>query len=304
MADTVERRQASPEHEVAPLPPEATEGYLQTNGIRLHYVAAGTGPLVVLLHGFPEFWYSWRFQLPALARAGMRAVALDMRGYNLSDKPEAGYDIATLCDDVRGAIEALGEQRADVIGHDWGGVIAWAVAIREFDYVRRLVVLAAPHPAAFAYQMRSPRQLVRSAYVGFFQLSQFPEEVMSRDDYALLRRQLRKADPARAWLTDEDIDRFIAAISRPGALHAALEYYRRAGTRGLSSLGPARVIEAPTLVLWGDLDPFFEPSLPDHLEPWVRDVNVRHFSAAGHWLNQQAAEDVNDAIIAFLRPRL
>src|SRR5690349_3758371 len=122
------------------------------NGVRLHYVEVGQGPLVVLLHGFPEFWYSWRHQLPALASAGFRAVAPDMRGYNLSEKPPgiSSYRIDKLVGDVVGLIQALGEQRAVVVGHDWGGAVAWATALGRPEAVERLIVLNAPHPYAFA----------------------------------------------------------------------------------------------------------------------------------------------------------
>ena len=131
-------------YEAFALPHGWEEGYVETNGIRLHYVAAGSGPLAILLHGFPEFWYSWRATIGPLSQI-RRVVALDMRGYNHSDKPREGYDLATLCADVRGVIEALGARQADIIGHDWGGVIAWVFAMREPEYTRRLAVLNAPH---------------------------------------------------------------------------------------------------------------------------------------------------------------
>src|SRR5579872_2956633 len=277
------------------VPEGCEEGYAEANGTRLHYVAAGAGPLVLLLHGFPEFWYSWRFQLPALARR-FRVVAPDLRGYNLSDKPASGYDIATLSADVRGLIEALGERQADVVGHDWGGALAWVTAIRAPDVVRRLVVLNAPHPAAMRRELRNPRQAWRSAYMGFFQMRGLAERAMERDDYAMVRRTLRAADHGRAWLTDEDIARYVAAITRPGALAAALEYYRQL-PRDWNALSPLRVITAPTLVLWGELDPYLDVGLLDGLDRWVRELTVRRFPTAGHWLNQQEPERVNAALV-------
>jgi pimeloyl-ACP methyl ester carboxylesterase len=288
------------ERETAPLPPGCAEGYLEANGVRLHYVAAGSGSLVLLLHGYPEFWYSYRYQLPALAQ-NRRAVALDLRGYNLSDKPSGGYDIATLCEDLRGAIEALGEQQADVVGHDWGGALAWALAMRAPEYVRRLAILNAPHPATFQRALRSPGQWLRSAYVGFFQLEGVAEEALARDDYALIRRTFRAADRERAWLTDADIQRYINAIDRPGALTAALSYYRQVVRRGPGIVGPARVITAPTLVVWGELDPYLGVDSLDGLERWVDDLRVQRFSTAGHWVNQQEPARVNEALLVFLR---
>ena len=286
--------------ETAPLPPGATEGYAETNGTRLHYVAAGTsGPLLLLLHGFPEFWYSWRAQIPPLARR-FRVVAPDLRGYNLSDKPAGGYDIASLVEDVRGLIAALGERDAHVVGHDWGGVIAWALAIRAPDVVRRLAIVNAPHPGTFLRELRSPGQLRRSSYVGFFQLRGLAECVIARDDYAVIRRMFRAADRGRAWLADEDIERFVRAIARPGALSAALEYYRRLlRPAALRQVSPLRVIEAPTLVLWGELDIALGVGLLDGLDRWVRDLRVVRFPTAGHWLNQQEPERVSAALGAF-----
>lgn len=285
--------------EAFPLPAESDEGYVAANGIRLHYVALGQGPLALLLHGFPEFWYSWRHQLPALARA-RRVVALDLRGYNLSDKPASGYDLATLTDDLRGVIAAFGERQADVIGHDWGGVLAWALAIRAPDAVRSLAVLNAPHPGPLRRELLNPEQMRRSAYVAFFQLPWLPERSISRDGFSYVWRLFRAADRRRAWLRDEDIARYVAALARPGALTAALDYYRLLVRSGGASLGPARVITAPTLLLWGERDPYLGIELTYGLEPWVRDLRIQRFPGAGHWLNQQAAAEVNAALAAFL----
>jgi epoxide hydrolase 4 len=287
--------------EMFPLPDGCDEGYVVANGMRLHFVAAGNGPLVILLHGFPEFWYSWRYQLPALAGV-RRMVALDMRGYNLSDRPERGYDLATLTNDVRAVIEALGERQADVVGHDWGGLVAWAFAMRQPDYLRRLVVLNAPHPATLTREWRHPGQFRRSAYVGFFQLRGSAEDAIARDDFSYLWRTFRAADRGRAWLADDDIQRFVDAMARPGALTAALSYYRQLIRTGATALSPARVITAPTLLLWGELDPHLGPWMADDLEPWAPDIRVRRFPTAGHWLNQQIPEQVNAELLAFLEP--
>src|SRR5579859_6416310 len=142
------------------------------NGIRLHYVEAGAGPLVVLLHGFPEFWYSWRYQIPALAAAGFRVVAPDMRGYNTSEKPPGvkSYTVDLLAADVAALIRAAGADRAAVAGHDWGGAVAWATALLYPDLLSRLIVLNAPHPAAFLRELHTLNQLRRSSYIALFQL--------------------------------------------------------------------------------------------------------------------------------------
>ncbi|MGZ3639514.1 MAG: alpha/beta fold hydrolase [Ktedonobacterales bacterium] len=276
------------------------EQFVHVNGINLHTLRAGPAdaPLVLLLHGFPEFAYSWRYQLTGLSDR-YHLVAPDLRGYNLSDKPRHGYDIATLCNDVRGLIEAFGEREATIVGHDWGGGIAWAFAIRDPDYTRRLAILNAPHPAAMLRELRNPRQISRSSYIAFFQFRGLAERAIARDDYAIIRRTFRSADRGRAWLSDADIQRYVDAIACPGALSAALEYYRQL-PRDFQHISPTRVITAPTLVLWGELDPYLGPELVDDLDLWVRDLQIRRFPTAGHWLNQQEPERVNAALRTFL----
>jgi pimeloyl-ACP methyl ester carboxylesterase len=287
------------------LPPGTREGYAVSNGVAFHYVAAGErGPLVLLLHGFPEFWYSWRAQLPALGQH-FRVVAPDLRGYNLSGRTTSGYDIRTLCADIAGLIDAFGEREAMVVGHDWGGVIAWALAIRAPERVRRLVILNAPHPGTFLRELRRPRQLRRSWYVGLFQLPRLPERLIARHDYAAIRAICRGVNrqQRREVLTDEDTERFVAAIARPGALTAAINYYRALLRHGPAALGPLRQITAPTLVLWGERDPALGVYLLNGLERWVRELEVRRFPDAGHWLNQEYPAEVNAALLAFLGER-
>ena len=291
--------EAGETHERFALPPGCVEGYVVANGQRLHYITAGAGPLVILLHGFPEFWYSWGANISALAH-GRRVVALDMRGYNLSDKPADGYDVATLASDVRAVIEAFGERQADIIGHDWGGVIAWMCAIREPDYVRRLVVLNAPHPGAMWREIRHLRQLRRSAYVGFFQFAGLAERAITADNYGVIWRTFRSADRNREWLGNEDIQRFVDAIARPGALTAALTYYRQLVRRGPAAVGVARVVAAPALLLWGEQDRYLGVELLDGLDAWVRDLRIVRYPGAGHWVNQQQPDAVNAEIAAFL----
>lgn len=281
------------------LPHGCEEGYVETNGVRLHYVAAGAGPLAILLHGFPEFWYSWRDSIAPLA-AVRRVVALDMRGYNFSDKPREGYDLPSLCADVRGVIEALGAREADIIGHDWGGVLAWVFAMREPIFTRRLIVINAPHLALALREIRNPRQLLRSSYVGFFQLTGIAERATEADNYGAVWNAFRSADRKREWLSDLDIQRFVAAIARPGALTAALSYYRQLVRGGGAAMGVARVITAPALVLWGEQDPYLGIEMLDGLDEWVDDVRIQRFPDAGHFLNQQRPDAVNAAMLAFL----
>src|ERR687894_743878 len=207
---------------------ELTHRYADLGGVRLHYVEAGDGPLVLLLHGFPQFWYEWRHQIPALVEAGFRVVAADMRGYNLSDKPPGvrSYRVELLARDVERLILACGEQTAAVVGHDWGAIVAWIAAMRYPGRVGRLAILNVPHPARFLDGLLSPGQLLRSSYLFFFQIPRLPEAVIRAGDSALLRCVFRR-DPVRPGaLTTEDIERYVEAMARPGALTATLNYYR------------------------------------------------------------------------------
>src|SRR5262245_12345209 len=203
------------------------------NGVRLHYVEAGQGTLGVLLHGFPEFWYCWRVQLPALAAAGFRVLAPDLRGYNLSDKRAgiASYRLSLLSQDIAELIRHAGVERATVVGHDWGGVIAWHLAMTRPDCIDKLIILNAPHPTAYEREVRKLPQLLRSWYVFFFQFPWLPELVCRWHHFALLRRALREGPVHGKRVTRDDVDRCVRALARPGALTAALNYYR-AGFRG------------------------------------------------------------------------
>ena len=197
---------------------ELKHRYADLGDMRLHYVEAGEGPLVLLLHGFPQFWYEWRHQIPALVEAGFRVVAPDMRGYNLSDKPPGvgAYRVQVLARDVERLILACGEQTAAVVGHDWGAIVAWFAAMRYPERVGRLAILNVPHPARFLDGLLSPQQLLRSSYVFFFQIPWLPEEVIRAGNFTLLRSVLRR-DPVRPGaLTAEDIERYTEAMARPG----------------------------------------------------------------------------------------
>jgi epoxide hydrolase 4 len=275
------------------------------NGVGLHLVESGEGPPVVLLHGFPEFWYSWRHQLPALAAAGYRAVAPDLRGYNESDKPPgvASYRSDKLVGDVAGLIESLGAGPAVVVGHDWGGVVAWLLVMRRPDLVRGLVVLNAPHPATFPQELSRVRQLFRSWYAFFFQLPWFPEAVLRFQDFAVLGRALRHG-PASSR---QDVRRYKAALARTGALPAALNYYRAALWYHRDDTRHLRPVRGPALVIWGDRDAYLNPHVLDGLAAWAPDARVLRLPHAGHAVQNDDPATVNQAILGFLadldRPR-
>ena len=282
------------------------------NGINLHWVEAGEGPLVVLLHGFPEFWFSWRNQIPALAEAGYRVVAPDLRGYNESDKPR-GYDAylgRPLAADVSGLIAACGETRATVVGHDWGGAVAWMTAMRHPEMVERLVILNAPHPAVMARELRSPGQLLRSSYMVFFQSPVIPERMLSARGFAGLKWALRSGSQRAGAFTDADLERYVEAFSRPGALTGALAYYRAMGRRMTGTLrqsgavpppGGGRSVTAPTLIIWGRNDPILGPRLADPGGDVLPDRRVVFVEDASHFVQADAPGKVNELLLEFLR---
>lgn len=274
---------------------------VDVGGLGLHVVLAGAGPLVVLLHGFPDYWYTWRGQIGALARAGFRVAAPDMRGYNLSDKPEgvASYRIAALVEDVAGLVRALGEERASVVGHDWGAGVGWSFAMARPEMLERLVVLNGPHPARMFRALLDPRQLVKSWYMFFFQLPRIPEAMGRWKDYTPLLEALRK-DPLRPdAFREEDLALYREAFAQPGALTAMVNYYRAALREG--PLRSPRRIDAPVLVLWGDQDRHLLPELADPGRDLASRVRVEHFADASHWIHREHPERVSEQIISFLR---
>jgi pimeloyl-ACP methyl ester carboxylesterase len=294
--------------------PGWTEGEARLGAtITLRYLEAGTGPLVLLLHGFPDFSYGWRNQIAAVAAAGYRVVAPDLRGYNRSSKPRrvAAYDLPVLAGDVVALVRALGETSvAALVGHDWGGVIAWHVAERHPALVERLVILNAPHPAVFARELRTPGQATRSLYVAFFQLPGVPELLLRGDGrFGPLLAAFERMVLRPGALTAADVERHREAIAQPGALTAALNYYRalgrRVARRGLRAglverEGAPRTVAAPTLVLWGNRDPALGERLTEGLQAWAPRLRVRHFPEAGHWVQLDSPDAVNAEILGWL----
>ncbi|HET6763382.1 MAG TPA: alpha/beta hydrolase [Longimicrobiaceae bacterium] len=272
---------------------------VRTNGIRLHAVEMGRGPLVLLLHGFPECWYAWRHQLPRLARAGFHAVAPDLRGYNLSDRPGEmeAYRVHELAADVAGLVAALGHDRAALVGHDWGGVVAWAAAELHPERVDRLVIVNAPHPRGFRRALRHPSQALRSWYAGFFQLPGLPEAMLAAGGFALLRRIFRSHPRRRDAYTAADVEVYRQAWARPGALKAMLDYYR--AVRLPSPRLTGRIAQ-PTLVVWGDRDRHLRRQMVGQMGRWVPNLHVRHLPDASHWVPAEEPELLATTIADFL----
>jgi len=284
-----------------PLVPElnVTDRTCDVGGITIHYVEAGHGPLIVLLHGFPEFWYSWRHQIPALAAAGFHVIAVDLRGYNESSKPReaASYRLPDLAKDIAGVITQSGESPCIVAGHDWGGAVAWLTAMLYPKLVRRLIILNSPHPVAYLREMRrSARQKWRAKYQLFFQPPWLPEFLMRRFRYAILRRSLSRLGA----FTSDEIERYVDAWSTPGALTGMTNYYRamrkRKGMRGLM-----RRIDIPTLMIWGDLDPFFTRETLRDFAEYVPDIGIEHIPDSGHFVQTDAPAKVNELMMNFAR---
>lgn len=277
-----------------------TDAYAEVNGIRLHYVEAGEGPLVVLLHGFPEFWYSWRHQIPALAQAGFHVVAPDMRGYNLSDRPHdwRRYDADTLAEDIAGLIGHLGQGPAYLAGHDWGAVIAYQTAMRHPELLRKLAILNVPHTERMLAGFRTLRQLRKSWYMFFFQIPGLPEWLMARDDFSFAKRSLRADSPGA--FSDADLERYAQAWAQPGALTGMVNYYRAALRRSpraaLAGLAP---IQTETLVIWGMRDRHLGSELAQPLPQWVPNVRVERLPQATHWVQHDEPQRVNELLIEF-----
>ncbi len=273
------------------------------NGLQLHYVEAGTGPLVLLLHGFPEFWYSWRFQIFALAEAGFHVIAPDLRGYNKSDKPTGKnqYRIELLAKDVAELIHKTGQPGATVVGHDWGGGIAWKVASAYPDLVGGVIILNAPHPATFLREMKTLTQLLKSWYIFFFQLPYIPEIAFKAGNFALMDRALRRDPVRKDAFTAQDIAMYKAALSEPSALTAGINYYR-ANFQNFWSHPHwfTELITLPTLVIWGEQDRYLGLRLLDGLDQWVPNLRIEKIPQASHWVQIDSPEQVNELIIQFL----
>jgi epoxide hydrolase 4 len=278
--------------------------YADLGDVRLHYVEVGEGPLVVLLHGFPQFWYMWRFQIPALAQAGFRVVAPDMRGYNLSEKPRGvrNYRVELLAGDVERLILACGEERAAVVGHDWGAAVAWVTAMMHPERVGRLGILNVPHPERFARGLLRPAQLLKSWYMFFFQVPRLPEKVLAAADFSSLRRALRNEPVRPGTFTDEDIERYAEALARPGALTATLNYYRALFRRNpLKARALLRRIETSVMVIWGERDRFLGKELAEPDPFWVPNLRVEWLPEASHFVAEDRPDEVNSLLVEFLK---
>jgi pimeloyl-ACP methyl ester carboxylesterase len=312
--------------------------FADVNGVRLHYaiaqpsnksamerggeshdVAARTGntKLILFLHGFPEFWYAWCKQLAEFGRDFI-AVAPDMRGYNLSSKPAAvaEYDIRKLAGDVRALVEHLADlhqlpaSKCFLVGHDWGGVVAWGAALAFPEMVEKLVIINAPHPKIFERELRgNPKQQQASQYMLLFRSAQ-AEEMMSANQFALMQEGILGPGIRQGYISEADRKSYLEAWSQPGALTGGLNYYRAAeagpatepGGEVFKMHGKIVSFEAkmPTLVIWGEQDPYLLATNLDGLEQYVPHLTVERIPDATHWVVHEKPEQVNNLIRSFL----
>jgi pimeloyl-ACP methyl ester carboxylesterase len=285
---------------------------VSANGIRLHVAELGEGPLVLMLHGFPQFWWSWRHQLTSLAEAGYRAVAVDLRGYGDSDKPPRGYDGFTLAGDVAGLVKALGERRAHLVGHAWGGMLAWTAAAMHPRVAHSVSVISAPHPLALRREIRRhPRGQGRAAsHVFRFQAPVFPERWLTGDGAAAVSRLLH-AWSGPKWTVAPEFDEVVRlnrqAMLVPGVAHSSLEYYRWAARSQLRGDGRRfaeaidRRVEVPVLQLHGAMDPVMLESTALASASWLGPRSrYRCLPEVGHFPHQEAPHTTSKLLTDFL----
>jgi pimeloyl-ACP methyl ester carboxylesterase len=283
--------------------PAWRERMLGANGIEFHIVEAGEpgAPLLLLLHGFPEFWWAWRKQLTPLAVAGFHVVAPDLRGFNLSSAPQGmpAYQLDIVAADIVALSDALGADRIHLVGHDWGAVIGWWVAARYPDKLKQVVLISGPHPQAWARQaLSNPGQALRSAYIAFFQLPWLPETALGARGFARLKSAMRRSTRERS-LDPHTLDQYARAWERPDSLSAMLNYYR--ALRRLRAEPPLASIRPPVLVLWGDKDRFLGRGVMEASAALCENGQFVAIEGASHWLHWEDPERITAEILGFLR---
>ncbi len=289
-------------------------GYADVNGERLHYATAGSGKLMLFLHGFPDFWRIWRRQLEVFGRTH-QVVAPDMRGYNLSSKPVDvhAYELPILVEDIASLVDYFGHPTATVVGHDWGGVVAWEFAQAHRERVERLVIINAPHPAVFRRELaHNAAQQRASQYLLRFR-SPRAEAVLSANTFAVLTDSVVKPGRQQGYFTEEDANAYVTAWSQPGALTGALNYYRAADFRPGMTFSDAvsdqsgeplsGVVTAPTLVIWGEQDTVLLAGNLEGLEQYVPRVRIERVPDASHAIIHEKPDLLNTLIHDFMEEK-
>lgn len=271
--------------------------------MKLHAVTAGPadGPVVVLLHGFPEFWYGWRNQIDPLAHAGFRVVVPDQRGYNLSSKPAGvtSYALTKLVSDVIAVADQLGQQRIFLAGHDWGAAVAWSTALLHPQRIAKLAVLNVPHPSVMRRFLTSrPRQTLRSWYMFFFQLPWLPEAVFSAFHFRMGTRSLLRSSRPGTF-SPEDLARYREAWSQPGAPTAMINWYRALFRHRMKF--PDRTVHVPTRILWGERDAFLLAEMAHESLRYCTSAELFTFAGTSHWLQHEEPVRVSNILVEFFR---
>ena len=279
-----------------------THTRIQTNGVSLHVVQAGPedGPLVVLVHGFPDFWYGWRRQIEFLAAAGYRVYAPDQRGYNLSEKPKdlRAYSMSTLSDDIVGLINHAGREKAFVVAHDWGGGVAWWTATHHAERVEKLVIINSPHPAAMSKMLPGNlEQLRKSWYIIAFQIPKLPEWIFLRRDARVGKWALRASSQPGAF-SESTLEKYAEAWNQPGTMTAMMNWYRE-GFRHLQKMTDDDRVHMPTRILWGARDNFLSQKLAGLSAEYCDDVEVIGYEHGSHWLQHEEVDSVNQQLVEF-----
>jgi pimeloyl-ACP methyl ester carboxylesterase len=277
--------------------------HITTNGITLHVVQAGPqdGPLVILLHGYPEFWYGWRHQIPYLVEKGYRVWVPDQRGYNLSDKPEGirAYTLDESAADVAGLIDAAGREKIYLVGHNWGAVTAWWTAMKYPERLEKLVILNAPHPIVSARTIgRHPEQTRKSWYMFYFQIPWLPEALLRVGNWAQAVQSLRKSSRPGTF-SDAEVEEYRKAWSQPGAMTAMINWYR-AVIRVRPPTPPNPRISTPTLIIWGAKDPFIIREAAQMSLEFCDNARLEYIEDATHWVQHEEPQRVNKLIGEFL----
>ncbi len=273
--------------------------FVEANGLRFEVLEEGGGDrLALCLHGFPEHAVSWRHQMPVLAAMGFRVWAVNQRGYGRTTRPGrvSDYAIPHLIADVAALMDASGARSTVLIGHDWGAMVAWCLAAGQVRPLERLVIMNVPHPLCFRAALRRPRQMLRSWYAAFFQVPALPERLLAAGGGAAVRRMF-----AGLALPPEVMDTYARQIAAPGAATAMLNWYRALRSPGPGMPDLARVIEVPTLVIWGENDVALDIGCLDGIDRHVRDLTLRRLPGVSHWVQQDAPEVVNGLLQEFLQ---
>lgn len=284
------------------LEPGWRERWCRVNGVDLHVIEAGRAgdPVLLLLHGFPEFWWAWRNQITPLAQAGYHVVVPDLRGYNLSAAPRetSAYHLEILTQDVVCLAQAMRADTFDLVGHDWGAVIGWCVAARHPERVKRAVLINGPHPEAWVEEVfRSPVQALRSAYIAFFQAPRLPETILSASNFSRLKAALRRSARVGTF-SPSALEHYTKAWARPGSLSGMLGFYR--ALRRASAGGTIGRVTSPLRLIWGDRDRFLGWGLMEASMARCDRGSFRVIEAGTHWLHLEQLDLVTDEIVRFM----